>query len=226
MTLHLFARLQALGSLAIFASLLAIVLFVTGCTATPAAAEQPVPEGHRHGGRFAGDDRRRRIHRADRSFRVVEVRARVFGYLEVDRLQGRRLMSRKARRSSRSSPTNTRRSTSNRSRESTFTRPIWSWRKPSSPATQKLVKTRAVSREEYEEYVAAVQEAEARSTAAKADANRTAVDLKYTVLKAPISGRIDRAFVSKGNLLTGGWLRHAADQDCQRAADVRLLRCR
>jgi hypothetical protein len=30
------------------------------------------------------------------------------------------------------------------------------------------------------------------------------VDLKYTVLTAPISGRIDRTFVSKGNLLTGG----------------------
>jgi RND family efflux transporter MFP subunit len=50
----------------------------------------------------------------------------------------------------------------------------------------------------------AVVEAEAKITAAKADANRTAIDLKYTVLKAPISGRIDRALVSKGNLLTGG----------------------
>ena len=39
---------------------------------------------------------------------------------------------------------------------------------------------------------------------AKADANRTAIDLKYTVVAAPISGRIDRAFVSKGTLLTGG----------------------
>jgi RND family efflux transporter MFP subunit len=67
-----------------------------------------------------------------------------------------------------------------------------------------LVKTGAVTREEYEETLAAVQSAEASITAAKADANRTAVDLKYTVLKAPISGRIDRAIVSKGNLLTGG----------------------
>jgi RND family efflux transporter MFP subunit len=40
--------------------------------------------------------------------------------------------------------------------------------------------------------------------AAKADANRSAVDLKYTVVKAPISGRIDRAMVTKGTLLTGG----------------------
>src|SRR5262245_27079229 len=69
---------------------------------------------------------------------------------------------------------------------------------------QKLVNTGAVSREEYEESVAAVLSEEAKVNAAKADADRTAVDLKYCVIRAPISGRIDRAFVSKGNLLTGG----------------------
>jgi len=62
----------------------------------------------------------------------------------------------------------------------------------------------AITREEYEEYVAAVRESEAALVAAKADANRTAVDLKYTIVKAPISGRIDRAYVTKGTLLTGG----------------------
>jgi RND family efflux transporter MFP subunit len=69
---------------------------------------------------------------------------------------------------------------------------------------ESLVKTGAVTKEEYEESVAAVATAEAAITAARADANRTAVDLKYTTIRAPISGRIDRAFVSKGNLLTGG----------------------
>jgi RND family efflux transporter MFP subunit len=69
---------------------------------------------------------------------------------------------------------------------------------------EKLVRTGAVTPEEFEESQTAVVEAEAKITAAKADANRTAIDLKYTVLKAPISGRIDRALVSKGNLLTGG----------------------
>jgi len=68
----------------------------------------------------------------------------------------------------------------------------------------KLVKSKAVSQEEYEESIAAAKEAAAQIDAAKADANRTAVDLKYTILKAPISGRIDRAMVTKGNLLTGG----------------------
>lgn len=67
-----------------------------------------------------------------------------------------------------------------------------------------LVKSGAVTREEYEESIAAVKSAEATIAAARADANRTAVDLKYTVVRAPISGRIDRALVTKGNLLTGG----------------------
>ena len=62
----------------------------------------------------------------------------------------------------------------------------------------------AVSKEEYEESIAAVKEAEASIAAAKADADRTAVDLKYTEIKAPISGRIDRALVARGTLLTGG----------------------
>ncbi len=67
-----------------------------------------------------------------------------------------------------------------------------------------LLKAKAISVEEYEESVAAVQSAEATISSARADANRTAVDLKHTVIRAPISGRIDRALVTKGNLLTGG----------------------
>lgn len=69
---------------------------------------------------------------------------------------------------------------------------------------KKLVEKGAVSQEEYEESIAAVKEVEASIGAARADSNRTALDLKYTVVQAPISGRIDRALVSKGNLLTGG----------------------
>lgn len=67
-----------------------------------------------------------------------------------------------------------------------------------------LIKNGAVSKQEFDESLAKVGSAEATIKAAEADANRTAVDLKYTVLKAPISGRIDRALVSVGNLLTGG----------------------
>jgi RND family efflux transporter MFP subunit len=69
---------------------------------------------------------------------------------------------------------------------------------------EKLVPSGAISQEEYEESVAAMKSAEATVVAAKADADRTALDLKYTEIKAPISGRIDRALISDGNLLTGG----------------------
>ncbi|MBX3414953.1 MAG: efflux RND transporter periplasmic adaptor subunit [Pirellulales bacterium] len=62
----------------------------------------------------------------------------------------------------------------------------------------------AISQEEFEEYVATVREAEAALAAAKADANKTSIDLKYTEVHAPISGRIDRAYETKGTLLTGG----------------------
>jgi RND family efflux transporter MFP subunit len=67
-----------------------------------------------------------------------------------------------------------------------------------------LVKSGAVTRQEYDEDLAKVKEALAGIKAAEADANRSAVDLKYTELFAPISGRIDRAYVTAGNLLTGG----------------------
>jgi RND family efflux transporter MFP subunit len=70
--------------------------------------------------------------------------------------------------------------------------------------SEKLVKTGAVSQEEYDESVASVAEVEATIAAAKADADRTAVDLKYTSVIAPITGRVDRAYLAKGNLLTGG----------------------
>ena len=69
---------------------------------------------------------------------------------------------------------------------------------------EKLVKTNSVSKEDYEESVAAVKESEASLNAAQKDADRSALDLKYTVVSAPISGRIDRAYVTRGNLVTGG----------------------
>ena len=69
---------------------------------------------------------------------------------------------------------------------------------------EKLVQTNVVSQEEYEETVAAVKEVQAAIAAATADAARTAIDVEYTTILAPISGRIDRAYVSLGNLVTGG----------------------
>ena len=76
--------------------------------------------------------------------------------------------------------------------------------KKTAARKEPLVKTGAVTKQEYDEDLAKIDEAAASIKAAEADANRTAVDLKHTELFAPISGRIDRAYVSIGNLLTGG----------------------
>jgi RND family efflux transporter MFP subunit len=67
-----------------------------------------------------------------------------------------------------------------------------------------LLKKQALSQEEYEESVAEFRETAAAIAAAEADAARTALDVKYTVVKAPIGGRIDRSLVDRGNLVTGG----------------------
>lgn len=69
---------------------------------------------------------------------------------------------------------------------------------------QSLIKTSAISQEELDESVSGVKEAEASLFAAQSDAARTELDLKYTKILSPISGRIDRALVTPGNMLTGG----------------------
>ena len=91
---------------------------------------------------------------------------------------------------------------------------------------EKLVKTGAVSREEYEETLAAVTSVGSRDHRGQGRRESHGRRSEVHGAQAPISGRIDRAFVTKGNLLTGGQLGHAADQNRQRAADVRVLRCR
>ena len=76
--------------------------------------------------------------------------------------------------------------------------------KATAARSEPLVKSGAVTRQQYDEELAKIEETLAGIKAAEADANRTAVDLKHTEIFAPISGRIDRALVSPGNLLTGG----------------------
>lgn len=70
--------------------------------------------------------------------------------------------------------------------------------------SQRLREQNATSREEYEEAEAALKEASAAIISARADAAISALDLKYTEVKAPIRGQIDRAVVTPGNLVTGG----------------------
>jgi len=85
---------------------------------------------------------------------------------------------------------------------------LWQAKRDLAVATfersKKLLDQNAISREEYEENAAAVKQSEAQVTAALADEKRTALDVKYTSIRAPLRGRIDRALLTPGNMLTGG----------------------
>ncbi|QDV22376.1 efflux RND transporter periplasmic adaptor subunit [Aureliella helgolandensis] len=70
--------------------------------------------------------------------------------------------------------------------------------------SQKLVETDAISQEEFEQNQAAVAEARASLAAAQADAARTKLDVDYTQITSPITGRVDRALLDVGNYVHGG----------------------
>lgn len=65
-----------------------------------------------------------------------------------------------------------------------------------------LVKTQAVSQQLYDEAAAAEKQAEAEVQAARAALDQARIDLEYTRVKAPISGRIGRSTVTAGALVT------------------------
>ncbi|GAA4427876.1 efflux RND transporter periplasmic adaptor subunit [Bremerella cremea] len=69
---------------------------------------------------------------------------------------------------------------------------------------EKLVGSGAVSQELYDESVAAANEANAQVAAAEANVAARKVDLDYCTITAAISGRIDRTYVTKGNLVQSG----------------------
>jgi RND family efflux transporter MFP subunit len=60
----------------------------------------------------------------------------------------------------------------------------------------------AISREEYDKISGNVEETTAALMSAKAAAARTQLDVDFTVVKAPISGRISRTLITAGNLVT------------------------
>lgn len=65
-----------------------------------------------------------------------------------------------------------------------------------------LWERRAISREEFEQRNAAKTMAQAAVNAAAAALQSAQLDLEYTQVKAPVSGRIGRAGVTRGNLAT------------------------
>ncbi len=68
----------------------------------------------------------------------------------------------------------------------------------------KLLQAHAISQEEYDTRVAGLQQADANVEAAQAALDTAALNLTFTRVTAPITGRISRALVTEGNLVTSG----------------------
>ncbi|WP_444939999.1 efflux RND transporter periplasmic adaptor subunit [Microbulbifer sp. EKSA008] len=65
---------------------------------------------------------------------------------------------------------------------------------------KQLLNSKAISREEYDRRIASRDSARAALSAAEAALENAQLDLQYTEVKAPISGRVSRALVTQGNL--------------------------
>jgi multidrug efflux system membrane fusion protein len=65
---------------------------------------------------------------------------------------------------------------------------------------RQLLESRSISRELFEQRSAAQASREAEVNAARAALDSAQLELEYTEVRAPISGRISRAYVTRGNL--------------------------
>jgi RND family efflux transporter MFP subunit len=69
---------------------------------------------------------------------------------------------------------------------------------------QKLVSTQAISREELDSRISGRAEGDAAIRAAEAALQVARLNLEWTVVRAPISGRVGRAEITAGNVVQGG----------------------
>lgn len=69
---------------------------------------------------------------------------------------------------------------------------------------EKLLKSRAISEEEFDRRQQSLMGAQARVEAVSAAVDNARLNLEFTVVKAPISGRVGRDLVNPGNLINGG----------------------
>ncbi|QDS86674.1 Toluene efflux pump periplasmic linker protein TtgD precursor [Rosistilla ulvae] len=70
--------------------------------------------------------------------------------------------------------------------------------------SKELLDNNAVSRQEYDQDQATVAEAQAQLKSANADVARVKLDVDYTKILSPVTGRVDRALLDDGNYVTGG----------------------
>jgi RND family efflux transporter MFP subunit len=68
----------------------------------------------------------------------------------------------------------------------------------------RLLSARAISQEEYDQRVNAGRESDANVRAAKAAVETARLNLSYTQITSPIDGRVSKAEVTLGNLVSGG----------------------
>src|SRR5271155_5253090 len=73
-----------------------------------------------------------------------------------------------------------------------------------SVRVQRLRESGAVSQEELDERTSTVAQAEANVAGAQAAVEAAQLNLTFTRVSSPISGRVSRAEVTRGNLVTGG----------------------
>ncbi|GAA0352641.1 efflux RND transporter periplasmic adaptor subunit [Morganella psychrotolerans] len=69
---------------------------------------------------------------------------------------------------------------------------------------KKLIDKGVVSRKDYDDAQANRTVSNAQVKSAKAAVDAAKLNLSYTQVKAPITGRVDRALITEGNLVTGG----------------------
>lgn len=74
----------------------------------------------------------------------------------------------------------------------------------------KLIKENAISRQEYDNAMAQVQQSRANIELAKANVDAAQINLSYTKVTAPISGRIGKAEITKGALVSATQATHLA----------------
>jgi RND family efflux transporter MFP subunit len=70
--------------------------------------------------------------------------------------------------------------------------------------SEKLVRDKNISEQLYDQRVATKKDADAQLSAAEAGMRRAQLDLDFTELRAPVTGRIGDRRVAPGNLVTGG----------------------
>ncbi|HEM6891280.1 TPA: efflux RND transporter periplasmic adaptor subunit [Providencia rettgeri] len=67
-----------------------------------------------------------------------------------------------------------------------------------------LVNKGAISRKDYDDALSILSANNAQVKSAKAAVESAKLNLSYTQIRSPIAGRVDRAFITEGNLVTGG----------------------